>query len=466
MLYISVIISNFDESKILMQAELKIFEQLVQKLLTAEINEPVVKPLQSASVIEELNLAFNDEGLTNKELSDAIEQAVLNTPRTASKLFFNQLFGGRQSKAVLGDLLAVLLNNSMYTYKVAGPQVGIEKAIMHKVCDLVGYKSGDGTIAPGGSMCNFMAMLMAKDVTDGKSKDSGITKKMTVYTSAESHYSIPKNAAFMGVGREQVRYIPTNNLGEMLPDELEQAIAADIQAGCTPFFVNVTAGTTVLGAFDDIEAIHKICNKYHLWLHVDGAYCGGVIFSEKYNHLVKGIELSDSFSFNAHKMLGTPLTCSIIVTKHKEALYKSFSNDAEYLYQTDGDDFNLGKTSIQCGRRNDALKLWTLWKGVGNKGLEEMVNQQFFLADVARNYIRNHPDYTLYSFDNSISVCFNYKNIPAADLCTRLYEKAATLVGFGKFRETEFVRLITINANNTEGDILHFFKVLEKNSGI
>ena len=94
-----------------------------------------------------------------------------------------------------------------------------------------------------------------------------------------------------------------------------------------------------------------------------------------------------------------------------------------------------------------------------------MVNQQFYLADVAREYIQNHPDYTLYSFENSISVCFNYKNLPAADLCTRLYEKAATLVGFGKFQDTEFVRLITINANNTEKDILHFFKVLEENSG-
>jgi sulfinoalanine decarboxylase len=456
----------FDHFNTEMQEELKIFEKIVQKLLIKENEEPVATPLQSETVMQQLNLEFSDNGLTDSELSDTIEQAVLNTPRTATNLFFNQLFGGRQPKAVLGDLLAVVLNNSMYTYKVAGPQVGIEKAIMHKVCDLIGYKNGDGTIAPGGSMCNFMAMLMAKDVTDGKSKDAGITKKMTVYTSAESHYSIPKNAAFMGIGREQVRYITANDLGEMQPAELEKAIGDDIAAGYTPFFVNVTAGTTVLGAFDDIEAIHEICKKYHLWLHVDGAYCGGVIFSEKYNHLVKGIELSDSFSFNAHKMLGTPLTCSIIVTKHKEALYKSFSNDAEYLYQTDGDDFNLGKTSIQCGRKNDALKLWTLWKGVGNNGLQEMVNQQFYLADVARNYIRNHPDYTVYSFDNSISVCFNYKDIPAADLCTRLYEKAATLVGFGKFRETEFVRLITINANNTEKDMLHFFKVLEENSGV
>ena len=120
-----------------------------------------------------------------------------------------------------------------------------------------------------------------------------------------------------------------------------------------------------------------MCEKYNLWLHVDGAYCGGVIFSRKYRHLVDGVKRADSFSFNAHKMLGTPLTCSVLLVKNKENLSNSFNNDAKYLYQTDKDDFNLGKTSFQCGRRNDALKFWTLWKSIGTKGLEKMVNHQF-----------------------------------------------------------------------------------------
>jgi sulfinoalanine decarboxylase/sulfinoalanine decarboxylase/aspartate 1-decarboxylase len=160
-------------------------------------------------------------------------------------------------------------------------------------------------------------------------------------------------------------------------------------------------------------------------------------------------------------MMGTPLTCSIIVTQHKAQLHKSFSNDAAYLYQTDGDDYNLGKTSIQCGRRNDALKFWTLWKSVGTQGLATIVDQQFKLADVAREYIQSHPDYTLYSFEESISVCFNYKDIPAQQLCTALYENSELMVGYGTFQENEFVRLVTINAGNEDVDILNFFSVLE-----
>jgi sulfinoalanine decarboxylase/sulfinoalanine decarboxylase/aspartate 1-decarboxylase len=161
-------------------------------------------------------------------------------------------------------------------------------------------------------------------------------------------------------------------------------------------------------------------------------------------------------------MIGTPLTCSIIVAKNKQHLFDSFSNEASYLYQTDHDEFNLGKTSLQCGRRNDALKFWTLWKSVGTKGLEELVDQQFELADIARNYVRENPDYALYSYDESISICFNYKNIPARDICTLLYEQSELLVGYGSYNDEEFIRLITINAQNNAEDIINFFEVLEE----
>ena len=217
----------------------------------------------------------------------------------------------------------------------------------------------------------------------------------------------------------------------------------------------------MLGAFDDIKAISKVCKTHNLWLHVDGAYCGAVIFSKAYKHLTEGLERSDSFSVNAHKMLGTPLGCSIIITNHKKQLNLSFSNDADYLYQTDGDDFNLGKTSMQCGRRNDALKLWTLWKSIGTSGLEKLVNHQFELAQTARDYMKNNPDYTVYSFDNSISVCFNYKGIPANALCTALYEDSKLMVGFGKFNDTEFVRMVTINTVLEHEDIISFYKTIE-----
>ena len=161
-------------------------------------------------------------------------------------------------------------------------------------------------------------------------------------------------------------------------------------------------------------------------------------------------------------MLGTPLSCSIIVVKNKKHLLESFSNDASYLYQTDSDGFNLGQTSLQCGRRNDALKFWTLWKSVGTDGLEKIVDHLFALADTATEYVRNNEDYTLYSYDETIAVCFNYKGIPARDICTLLYEHSELMVGYGSFKGDEFIRLTTINGQNEHQDILNFFSTLEQ----
>ena len=445
-----------------MDKDLKLFNELVEILIEEEQKKPVAKPIAMDKLYQTIDFSLNEDPMLDEDLKIITTKLIKSTPKTASTSFFNQLYGGRMSKATLGDLLAVMLNTSMYTYKIAGPQVGVEKSVLHKICEMIGYgEHSDGTFTSGGSMSNFMAMVMARDHFDATSRTEGITKTLIVYTSEVSHYSIQKNAALMGIGKNHVRFIKTNEYGEMLADDLRQQIEQDLSKGYHPFFVNATAGTTVLGAFDDIEIISKVCKDYNLWLHLDGAYCGGVIFSKKYKHLVKGIELTDSFSINAHKMLGAPLTCSIIVTQDKRHLNHSFSNDAEYLYQTANDEFNLGKTSLQCGRRNDALKIWMLWKSIGSKGLERIVDHQFYLADVARNYIKQHPDYTLHSFDDSVSVCFNYKDVSAKNLCKELYLNSESMVSYGTFKNDEFVRLVTINTLLKEEDIIDFFKRIE-----
>lgn len=442
--------------------DLELFNELVEVLINEEQQNPVAKRIEANQLYNTLDLSLQNAPMIDDNFKSLIKDVLVATPKTATSLFFNQLFGGRQPKAVVGDLLAVLLNNSMYTYKVAGPHVGIEQEIIRQSCNLIGYGSNsNGTFPTGGSMSNYMALIMARDAKDPECRFNGMTKPLIVYTSKESHYSNAKNASFAGIGRNNIRYIEADTEGKMIPEKLEEQIKEDIKNGGIPTYVNATAGTTVLGAFDPIDKIADITEKYDIWLHVDGAYCGSVMFSNRYKHLLKGVERSNSFCYNAHKMLGTPLTCSIILVNDKKHLHNSFSNDASYLYQTDGDDFNLGKTSFQCGRRNDALKFWTLWKSIGTKGLEQVVNQQFKLAEVAVEYIRNHPDYTLYSFDDSISICFNYKNVDPVALCTTLYEHQETVVGFGSFKENTFVRFVTINANNEKEHILHFFKVLE-----
>ena len=279
----------------------------------------------------------------------------------------------------------------MATYKIAGPQVAVEKEILSQVYKLIGYdKNAGGTFPTGGSMSNFMSLVMARDKVNIEIKYRGINEKLIAYTSENSHYSIAKNASFTGLGKDNVRYIKSDEQGRINIDAFKNQVEDDIANGFVPFYINATAGTTVLCAFDNVEELAPICKKNNIWLHLDGAFGGSVIFSKKYNHLVKGIAQTDSFCFNAHKTLGAPLSTSILVVKDKHDLYNSFNNDATYLYQTHDEDFNLGQTSFECGRRNNALKFWTMWKAIGTNGIAKIVEHEFSLLIHARNYVNSN----------------------------------------------------------------------------
>ena len=445
------------------QKDLLIFNELIDFFLKEESKNPVTKYIHPNQVGKYLNISLSEEGVLDKDFKKILKELLVKTPKSSSKLFFNQLYGGRHSKAVLGDLLAVFLNNSMATYKISGPQVTVEQEILSQIHRLIGYdKNPGGTFPTGGSMSNFMSLIMARDKVNSEIKNKGISKKLIAYTSENSHYSIAKNASFSGLGKENVRYIKSDEKGRINIIAFENQVQIDLKNGFIPFYLNATAGTTVLYAFDDVSLLAPICKKYKIWIHLDGAFGGSVIFSDKYKSLIKGVSMTDSFCFNAHKTLGAPLSTSILVVKDNEDLYNSFNNKADYLYQTHNEKFNLGQTSFECGRRNNALKLWVMWKSIGTKGIANIVDHEFELADKARNYIVNNPDYTLYSFEKSLAICFNYKDFDPEDLCNKLYENNKLMIGFGHFHEKKFIRLVTINAENKHKDLMYFFKVLEE----
>ena len=122
-----------------MKNELEIFNGIVDELLKLEDADPVVKLGAPEEMVEEFDISVSDEPMSDDDLRAALGKVVLNTPRTASRSFFNQLFGGRMPAATLGELLSVMLNISMYTYKVGGPHVGIEKELIKKICEMVGF---------------------------------------------------------------------------------------------------------------------------------------------------------------------------------------------------------------------------------------------------------------------------------------------------------------------------------------
>jgi sulfinoalanine decarboxylase/sulfinoalanine decarboxylase/aspartate 1-decarboxylase len=403
---------------------------------------------------QELDLALGSEGLSEEAVIDRLSRILAATPSSANPRFLNQLFGGRDPIATLAEMLTPLVNSSMYTYKVAGPQVLIEQELLGRMSSKIGYEAGDGTFCPGGSLSNLVAMLLARNEAVASVRDEGLRgEPLLAYTSVAGHYSVRKNAGILGLGRHNVRQIPADDHGRMDVEALRRQIALDRASGGRPLFVNATAGTTVLGAFDPLREIARVADGEGLWFHVDGALGGSVLLSRRHRHLLDGAELSDSFAWNAHKMMGVPLSCSVVLVRQSGLLHKHLSEAADYLFQAHDDELNPGTRSLQCGRRNDALKLWAAWQLHGDRGYDERLERLFELARYATQRIERESDLELVHEPQSVNVCFRVHGLSSVEICDRLDREGRLLVGHGRVGADSAIRFVFVNPDLDRDDI-------------
>lgn len=194
----------------------------------------------------------------------------------------------------------------------------------------------------------------------------------------------------------------------------------------TPFYVNATAGTTVLGSYDPFSEISAVCKKYGLWMHIDGSWGAPVIFSPTHSHKMAGSEHADSIAINPHKMMGTPLTCSFLLGKDMRIFHKANTLPAGYLFHGSGEDesespengeqtadeevWDLADLTLQCGRRGDSLKLALSWIYYGSEGFAAQIDHAFETSSHLATLVSNNPKFVLVSENPPpcLQICFYY----------------------------------------------------------
>lgn len=294
---------------------------------------------------------------TVDEVDRLCRQVIQVSVRTGHRFFCNQLFGGLDPIGLAGTWVTEALNTSQYTFEVAPVFTLIETAVIERCLKLFGFERGEGIFSPGGSMNNMYALILAKYRLNSDYKTQGLfgSRPLVAFASRDAHYSIMKAAHWIGIGLNNVEGIATNERGQMCPNALDEALDRAKADGRIPFFVNATAGTTVLGAFDDFEKVADVCLKHGVWFHVDACLGGSAALSRaQRGKLLGGIERADSVAWNPHKSLGVPLQCSLLLTRHEGLLHKCNSANAEYLFQHDkfyDTSYDTGDKSFQCGRK-------------------------------------------------------------------------------------------------------------------
>jgi glutamate decarboxylase len=241
-----------------------------------------------------------------------------------------------------------------------------------------------------------------------------IKGQLIMYTSRHHHYSVSGGASAIGLGTENCVQVKCDSKGRMIPEELEKLIIRHKSEGHLPFFVNCTTGTTVYGAFDPINPIADLCEKYHIWLHIDAAWGGGLLMSRKYRATrFAGIERANSVTWNPHKLLGSLLQCSTLHVRENGLLISCNQMSADYLFQTDKSYdvcFDTGDKVFQCGRHNDIFKFWLMWRAKGTEGFEKQMNRLMDLTAYQVKKMKEQPEkyYLLNDEPECTNVCYWY----------------------------------------------------------
>src|SRR6478735_7635356 len=287
---------------------------------------------------------------------DALVEVARNS-RAGNGRFFGYVMGSGEPVAALGDLFASVINQNATAWRSGPATAVIEQTVVGWLADAIGCTGFSGTLTSGGSLANLMGLAMARE-SRAPANQSGATGGV-VYASREVHMSLGKAVALLGLGRDNLRLLPTDAELRLDVAALREAVGLDRAAGRVPLAVVASAGTIVTGSVDPIAEIVEVARAEDLWVHVDGAYGGPAAMVEPM--LFRGIGDVDSLSLDAHKWLYQPLDCSVLLYRDTAAARRTFALTDDYAASLSEDPVEgqvFFEETVELSRRVRALKLW------------------------------------------------------------------------------------------------------------
>jgi aromatic-L-amino-acid decarboxylase len=311
--------------------------------------------------------------------------------------FFGYFPSNGELSSVLGDYLSTGLGVLGLSWQSSPALTEVEEVVTDWMRQMLGLSPAwSGVIQDTASSCTLVALLCARERASAFSLAGGGLQSqaapLVVYVSAHSHSSVEKAALLAGYGRDNIRFVATDERYALRADALAAAVRDDLAAGRRPCAVVATSGTTTTTAFDPLEQVAAVAREHGLWMHVDAAMAGSAMILPECRDLWAGIEGADSLVLNPHKWLGAAFDCSLYYVRDPEHLVRVMSTNPSYLQSAvDGRVKNLRDWGIPLGRRFRALKLWCLIREQGVEGLRARLRRDLGNARWLEAQVRADP---------------------------------------------------------------------------
>jgi L-2,4-diaminobutyrate decarboxylase len=372
--------------------------------------------------------------------------------------------------ALAGELLAAAGNASLDSWDQAPVATHLEQRLVRTLAAEAGYHpdAADGVLTSGGTQSNLMGLLLARDAAgrrlghDLAAEGLGATAaRWRVLCSEAAHFSVRRAASLLGLGHRAVVAVATDPDGRMAPAALDQAIERLRSRDLEPVALVATAGTTDLGAIDPLPALAERAARQGLWLHVDAAVGGALLFSRRHRARLDGLAAADSIAIDFHKLLWQPLACGLFLVRDRAAL-GPLDVEVAYLNAREdevGEDTawrmpHLVGKSLATSRRFDALKVLLTFQALGRRTIGSLLDRTLELAAAAGELVAAEPALELARPPTMNTVVFRY--LPARDdpdrsdrlnaaIRTRLLATGAAVVGRTRLGGRVHLKLTLLN---------------------
>ncbi len=451
----------------------KIVDLIAEHWDTIHTKKPFAEPKTRNDLDQVFLQEAPEQPMDSEKVLDFIVENVLpNSTYTSHPKFYSFVPGPSNFISTMADTLATGFNIFSGGWLVSSAAAELEIVTINWLLNMYNFpvKKGGGIFTSGGSMANLTAIVTARRLKCGDD-----FSKAVIYLSDQAHSSNIKAIRILGFRKEQIRIIPTDFEFRIGINKLKNAIAKDKLEGLQPFCFIANAGTTNTGTVDPLHEIADICEDENIWLHVDGAYGGAAILSNKGQRMLRGIERADSLTVDPHKWFFQPYEIGCLLVKDASWLSGTFSEKPEYLRDVEGNEseINFYDYGVQLTRRLRALKFYTSIKTYGLERFRNAVTYNIELTEEVENYLRKSKVWEVVSPATLAVINFRYHSINenlAESVIDELNQRISKRVM--ESREAVFVttilnkqivlRMCLINPKTTMEDVLDTLNTCEK----